>query len=135
MIKQFAITLLPILALIFFGGCNDPEQVQFGQKKLEELEQLIEKLPSDEIKNKLEAIINNPDQSIEELKKLRQIEYKVFSIAVSTPQKELEALLNIHGKERWDCNKLADNSGSISFICKRPVDSPLRLIPHSVIGR
>ena len=82
-------------------------------------------------------------KSIEELKKLHQIEYKVFTLPIDNSLAKLEGVLSRMGKEKWDCYHIERVSvireerkvGRLLFFCKRKYDTLLRYVPQSLLGR
>ncbi len=84
-----------------------------------------------------EELLGNTTLSIEELKKLKQVEYKVLKLALDNSPKELSESLNKLGKERWVCFDVERNTdkNTILIFCRRPVYTPLRYVPGSIIGR
>ena len=93
------------------------------------------------IKEEASALLSSPEQTLEEVKKLHQIEYKVVSIPLDQNASEIEQTLNLLGKDRWDCSQFKplaisnDTEQKIMALCKRPVYTPIRYLTNPLILR
>jgi hypothetical protein len=64
------------------------------------------------------------DWAREDLGRIGQWEYRV--VALEGKPAEIEARLNEHGRERWECVTLSREKGKWTAVLKRPVESRLR---------
>lgn len=85
-------------------------------------------------------VFSSSDISVDELKKLRQLEYAIFSFPSSDSNEQIAKFLSGKGLDRWDCfhvekQRTKENEIELAFYCKRPVETPLRYLPNTVIGR
>ena len=85
----------------------------------------------------LEEISNfSSDDASRELKKLRQFEYRVFTLAADSTPEQFESKLNSEGLLYWDCFDVerrispSDGTQQLQFFCKRRPDTPLKYVPH-----
>lgn len=114
-----------ILLAALGSGCENQTPSQSTAEYLEELGEEIQK------------VIPTRKDSWDEIKKLRQLEYQIFSFPQHTSTMEIAARLCAAGKERWDCFHIEkilplSEEGSeekLLVFCKRLVDTPLRYIP------
>ncbi|MCB0346040.1 MAG: hypothetical protein KDD66_13045 [Bdellovibrionales bacterium] len=84
------------------------------------------------------TIMDNSDAPIEEVKKLRQFEYRVFRLPLNSEPSHIESQLNALGKERWNCYHVERVKGEqdfeLEFFCKRMPATPLMYMPKGFIG-
>ncbi|MCC6933828.1 MAG: hypothetical protein IT292_11365 [Deltaproteobacteria bacterium] len=118
--------LLPI-----FTACEDR---QFQPADIKGVESQLE-----ELSRSVKGIFADTEVSVEELKKLRQIEYDIIKLPLNASPEEMSKTLTTAGQDRWDCFQAEktqeDNKPMLLFFCKRPVGTPLRYLPSSLIGR
>ena len=120
-----------VLFAALFVSCSDPSVDPQSIKSLES--------QFNDLSQSVKEMFSDTEVSVEELKKLRQIEYSVLKIAADSAHDDIANTLSLQGRERWDCfhvekAKEADKEFFL-FFCKRPVGTPLRYIPSSIIGR
>ena len=124
--------LLPLLLPLYvFSSCNiDSKDTS---KAVNEIGNEVEKLTK--------TITNDVQQTEapEELKKLQQWEYQIFTLPAATPPAELQGRLNDLGKERWECfhaEKLTSMDGPVELLmmCKRRPYTPLKYLPRQFVG-
>lgn len=76
--------------------------------------------------------------SASELKKLRQLEYKVLEFPASITAQSLAQHLSEIGSDRWDCFSVVprtrDGKETLFVTCKRQVGTPLRWIPRTILN-
>ena len=121
-----------IFAILLYCGCKESP---IDQHQISDLEQKFSSLTAS-----AKQVFSGSEISVEELKKLRQLEYAVFNISSNQTNEQIANFLSNKGLERWDCfhvekQKTADEAIDLIFFCKRPVETPLRYLPSTVIGR
>jgi hypothetical protein len=98
----------------------------------------------EQVTKALQDYVMQPGRSVDEIKKLHQLEYNVFTLALEDSAARYEGVLDELGKNRWDCfhvekvfstNKNGERVGKLLFFCKRAPDTLLRFVPKSLIGR
>lgn len=125
MIKLSLFLLFPLL---IFQSC-DRTGNEF-QKNLEE-----------KVKTTFNEIYESSTPSIEEVKKLAQLEYHMEVFPLETSSREVDEKLNELGKERWNCfssfarPRKDPQNPEMVVLCKRMPETMLRYIPKSFIGR
>lgn len=104
----------------------------------------------DDLTSSMKEIAEDPSKTVDEVKKLRQVEYKLFPLDQTKSLLDMEAMLNNLGKENWDCSAVAfkshgqesnlgmSNNQAASLpslvkcdsvlLCKRQPSTPLRFI-------
>ena len=127
---KFTLYFLCIASIVLINaGCNrDSQNPHRGKDSI------------DQIVDQLGQVLNRPETTLDEVKKLHQIEYDIFKIPATDSTNRISMLLNQRGSERWDCyhverERTEDNIVNYVFFCKRPVSTPLRYIPGSIVGR
>lgn len=95
--------------------------------------------------NELKKLAHNSQKdSVEEFKKVYQVEYKTVVVPFDKANPKTSSLLiseslNDLGKERWRCFAVerSEIEGELSFVLflQRPIDTPLRYIPGSLIPK
>ena len=99
---------------------------------------------TDQISKTLQEYVNDPNKSVEELEKLHQVEYEVFSLPPDSSNTKYKNTLNEMGKKRWDCfhvenirsiNEEGKVQANLMFFCKRTPETLLRYVPRTLIGR
>ncbi len=85
-----------------------------------------------------QQLMRNSDVPIEEVRKLRQFEYRVFRLPLSSEPAEIESTLNKLGQERWNCYHVERIKGEhdfeLQFFCRRMPATPLMYVPKGFIG-
>ncbi len=100
-------------------------------KSSEEIAEAVSVKIKDALKNSSETL---PAQ---EIKKLRQFEYKVFDMPSTTSNEDLEIALNKLGVDRWECSapritvQKESTQTFFKFFCKRRPFTPLRYVPRT----
>lgn len=98
----------------------------------------------EQVTKAVQDYIMQPGRSVDEVKKLHQLEYNVFTLALEDSAARYEGVLDELGKNRWDCfhvekvftnNEKGDRVGKLLFFCKRSPDTLLRFVPKSLLGR
>ncbi len=123
-----------ILVILSVGliACGDGKE---AARKIDALQRNVEDLISsnDTLKN-----LSTEDASTE-LKKLRQFEYRIFSLPAGVNDDQIEAALNLHGKNFWECfdvERVSKEEGvELRFFCKRKPETLLRYLPQTLLGR
>ena len=116
------------ILFLFSSSCNN---------KQEELTQQIQQ----KIETAISEISKNPNQPIEEIQKLSQLDYKTVIFPLEIESEKIDETLNKLGQERWDCStgftrpRSAPNSPELVIICKRTPETVLRFVPKSILGR
>lgn len=129
--KHFILTVL----ILTCASCNSSEyqseRSSVNGEWTKQISSLFEKLRK-----------TNPELSVEELQKLHQFEYKVFHIDAHNSSLQITRELNEVGKDKWDCfhierlNITKEQNGDVLQIyCKRNIQTPLRYVPQSILGR
>lgn len=121
--------------VIILSCCSACKESPVNEQDLSNLEHKLDSLTSaaKQVWSKTEV----PNLSVDELKKLRQLEYSVFSISSNSTSEEIGKFLSEKGLDRWDCFHVEKehNENNLLFYCKRPVETPLRYLPNTVLGR
>jgi len=95
----------------------------------------VEKWLSKEDKQLIDQTVNDArsviDEGTVEVKKLRQVEYKVLKLPTTSTAK-LEHTLNALGQDRWNCFNSQILNAELIVLCKRPVETPLRYLPKAL---
>ena len=88
----------------------------------------------------IEGALDYSKTGVNELQKVWQVEYDVFTFAGGVSDKELKAELNRLGAERWNCfhveriPPLRPSDGSeLRVFCKRTPETPFRYLPRTVV--
>jgi hypothetical protein len=121
--------LLIFFLSLFFVACDQGASTEASKALLESslqtyVQDLVGKENIDEFKK-----LTTKDAP-EELKKLRQYEYKVITLTQFESDEELELQLNKLGNDGWDCFNLDKR-----LICKRRPETMLRFVPNTLLGR
>ena len=148
-----ALFLIGLIGAILSGCDFDSSSESISTEKLRE-----------QLSSKWDKLVENPEVSVKEFKKLKQLEYKVVSVPERSSNASIETLLSSLGQERWDCrpggliaDRLRGAPGRASgrqgdsskeraagpgtgdaemiFVCKRTPDTILRYLPSSILGR
>lgn len=133
--KRTALIVLAFTSTLI--GC---EQTNQTTEQIKELSKQVESL--------LPVVQTGADKSLNELKKLRQIQYRLVSLPAHASDKAIEQKLNAMGDDGWDCvtSGIPSDSSSpdlphqessppiLRFFCKRPVETPLRYLPKTLLG-
>ena len=81
-----------------------------------------------------EDLLKKAENPVDEYKKLKQFEYKVFRVNFESSVQSIQDQLSALGEERWDCfhvEKLLNKeskSVELTFFCKRRPATPLRYL-------
>jgi len=89
----------------------------------------IHGIDQETIDQSLEELQSGLNLSKDELRKLRQLEYKVVTLSNLESDDKLELYLSELGKERWNCFEVIPAATNLRIFCSRPVETPLRYIP------
>lgn len=123
-----------LLLLLGFSGC-ETEQA----KRIDELQKQVRDLTRElgqTASKQAEKI--DIQQTLDEVKKIHQFEYGVFSFPAELSDEKLGEELGKLGKDRWDCfaeERFAQESLTrVRVFCKRHPESVLRYIPQSLAG-
>lgn len=137
---------LPLILIL--SACSspiEPSEREQAEKQLREMKALFQQTVEEVLTvsgSKLEELKGayDPQDPLKELKKLRQLEYKVATLPLD-PQK-IEAELLALGRQGWDCfhvERSPTENQSVNkkllVFCKRRVETPLSYIPANVLGR
>lgn len=121
-----------LLTFILFTSCDyikSKDSDKQISKAIEDISKLLE---------------TSKNESIKELEKIHQFEYKthLLEFDVDNPKTsavEISATLNEYSKARWNCFEIEkikkDDKVSFLFFLKRPTDTPLRYLPNSIINK
>lgn len=131
------VTPLPVAPILFlsllllsFAGCKDEQT-----RKIEELQRQILELSQSAARSAKNLDLSQP---IDEVKKLSQIEYGVFSFPIEKTNEQLAEELNRLGEQRWDCFSLQreerESEKKLTAYCKRRPEGVLRFIHPSIAG-
>ncbi len=112
--------LLPAILTPFVLGCESDEPTAKDALTIE---------------SAIESIMPAAERSLDELKKLEEIEYRIISINSDTAPEEVITRLNEAGKEHWDCFHVQpkEENEVLDFFCKRRTHSALRYIPRTML--
>jgi hypothetical protein len=125
--------LLPLVA------CESPDK-QAVRKRIGEAQETIKQL-TDATDSTLPDIKKlSPDDALNEVKKLRQFEYKVVTFPVNATAEAITAKLAPEGIDGWECFaahtlKGADGTDQLGLFCRRRPETPLRFVPQSFLSR
>lgn len=114
------------IAVLALHGCDFMPKLSDGEKALEM------------IRREAYDILGNSEKTLEEIKKLHQIEYKIVTMSLSQPISEIESALNTLGKDRWNCFKFEPHTANTAtqellVFCSRPVYTPIRYLPNPLL--
>lgn len=99
---------------------------------------------SDAVTELKKLVHTSQKNSVNEFKKVYQVEYKTIVIPFDRANPKTSSLLidqslNDYGQNRWHCYSVEKNEheGELSFILflQRPIDTPLRYLPGGIIGK
>jgi hypothetical protein len=65
-----------------------------------------------------------------EMEKLFTFEYRVLEIPTASTSEEIQKILELAGKERWDCFHIESQNASLRIFCKRNPKTALKYIPR-----
>ena len=124
------------LALLVCAGCKRSEEQSPGnlQRWQEEISSLLGS--SDAALGELRKL--KPDDALNELSKLKQFEYKVYTLALGEAPDTIEARLMQDGREGWECAATARTEpkpAELLVVCKRRPHTLLKYVPQSILGR
>lgn len=129
MIMKFS--CIPFLTIIFLLGLNACDRQSTRSKELEEQFDRLSKTVGDTLKQ-------SSTDSLTELKKLRQLEYKVVRFKTNTSDSSLQDALSKLGAERWDCfhveKSTTEDGDEYRIFCKRAPETPLMYVPRGLIN-
>jgi hypothetical protein len=126
---NFIRTIACLCLTVFVGiGCDTVKDVASKDETLKS------------IRKEAKEFLGDTELSLEEVKKLKQVEYHIEAIALEDDATAMAAKLSALGKKRWTCfhiEKQLSSTGEEQLLvfCRRPVYTPLRYVPGSVIGR
>jgi len=141
-----AVVLLSIALGVF--GCRDA--VDYAKQRAPETTNVLKEGVDDASKAAAEqydevvkilkdkGFIDKTTDSVEEFKKLHQMEYQILEFDSQTSKSLIEIELNSMGKNRWDCYQMhpvttREGERKLRFYCKRRPDTPLRYVPRSIL--
>jgi hypothetical protein len=120
---------LSLTLLLFMASCDATESSEF-QKTIEE-----------KIHSTLDDLSRNSNPTVEEIRKLSQLEYHVETFPLKSEPEVINKKLNLLGRERWDCFSSFGRPGrepdmpEMIVLCKRTPETVLRYVPKSFLGR
>lgn len=123
--------LLPLAALLLLGACEKQDQ-----RALEDTWNKVSGA-SDAALSELKKL--SPDEAGREFRKLRQFEYRVFTMSADSSADALAARLNAEGQDFWECfhieRQRKEEQENFLVFCRRRPDTPLKFVPQTILSR
>jgi hypothetical protein len=124
---------LAVLLLLFPLASCDQVDNETVDKLASDLQKTLDdvKRGVDQLTPHVESAASNAGTTTsEEFRKLFIFEYKVMEIKHSVSVPELEATLNVLGRERWECYTVQSTSDGLRLFLKRRPESYFRYVPR-----
>ena len=121
----FLLRLTAILSALIIAGCD-----QINGDSVDHVTSELKRTLEDAKKGVAELTPGLKNVTTEELGKIFSFEYKILDIKDDPLAAEIEATLNVLGRERWECFAVQPVGSGIRLFLRRRPASYLQYIPR-----